>query len=370
MPVPRALSWRRKLFWGLLCTFVALGIPEIVLRLCLFRIRIPAPATVYAWPAADAQMNDLGFFLQPDEHCFYDLRPGVRYSYRNTPMDVINSAGLRGPDISPTKATAIRIACFGDSSTFGMCVSDQLTWVRQLEGLLRERHTGGNIETLNAGVVGYTVLQGKHKYESKVRPFHPAIALLAFGAINEKMPALGSSDLERDATWERDYRWHVRRVADCIWNLRTVQFAGRSLLELRARQRNQLIVQCQLGQANFEAGRAYQCRMSDDEFRETLTQFVMELKQDQCIPVLVNPHRRGSTEARYPQVLALSQAIFAVAETENIEVFDCNELFKRNPDYEREYFADTHHPNANGNRVIAEGAAQFLDSLIRELRHH
>src|SRR5262245_16666817 len=93
--VRRALGWKRKVVWGLLVTAIAFGVPEMALRVCLFRVRIPAPATVYAWPAADAQMDDLGFFLQPDENCFYDLRPGARYSYRNSTMDVINAAGFR-----------------------------------------------------------------------------------------------------------------------------------------------------------------------------------------------------------------------------------------------------------------------------------
>src|SRR5262245_24432140 len=141
-------------------------------------------------------MQDLGYFLQPDPHAFYDLRPGAQYSYFGTPMDTINPDGFRGPSVRKEHAGCLRIACLGDSSTFGMCVSEALSWPRQLEGLLRERRTGKPIDVINAGVIGYSVLQGQRKYEAKVRPYNPDFAVLAFGAINDQMPAGDAPDLE------------------------------------------------------------------------------------------------------------------------------------------------------------------------------
>jgi lysophospholipase L1-like esterase len=41
-------------------------------------------------------------------------------------------------------------------------------------------------------------------------------------------------------------------------------------------------------------------------------------------------------------------------------------LFKAQPNFEAEYFSDTHHPNARGNRVIAEALAQFFAEFMAE----
>src|SRR5262245_61103169 len=95
----RTLSWNRKLIWGLLLSGVILALHEAVLPLCLYEVPVPPPATLCAWPSADAQMTDLGYFLRPDETCFYDLRPGARYSYHNSVWDVVNESGMRGPNI-------------------------------------------------------------------------------------------------------------------------------------------------------------------------------------------------------------------------------------------------------------------------------
>jgi lysophospholipase L1-like esterase len=343
-----------------------LSIPEIALRLCLFEVQLPPPATVCAWPAADAQMADLGYFLQPDPASFYDLRPGAQYGYRTAAMDTINRHGFRGPDLPLQDRGAIRIVCLGDSSTFGMCVSEQMTWPRQLEGILREKHAR-SIDVINGGVIGFTVLQGLRKYQAKIREFKPDIALVAFGAINEQMPALGASDVTRASAWQQDYRRHLGKVSDIVWRLRSVQLVGGGLVEARWRERRELIHKCQSAQASFETGRDYQPRMSYDEFQRYLEEFIRALRQDQCSPVLINPHRKSSTEQRYPQVLRLSEIILQLAETEDVPVLDCNELFKRNPNHEIEYFADMHHPNSLGNRVIAESAADFLKTHLEAL---
>jgi lysophospholipase L1-like esterase len=363
----RALSWHRKLIWGLLVSGVIVSLPEALLRLCLFEVPVPPPATLCAWPSADAQMTDLGYFLRPDMTCFYDLRPGARYSYEDGPADVINESGMRGPNIPRGAKNAVRIACFGDSSTFGMCVSEELTWVRQLEGLLREARQRRNLETINAGVIGYTVYQGRAKYHARVRTLKPDVALLAFGAINEQLPAMGASDVARGATWGHEYYRHVHGIADRVWALRTVQLVGQKALEARQRERTALMAAWHRAYGEFEAGRPYQSRMSYDEFRTCLTQFIDDLRHDKCLPILVNPHRRESTEKRYPQVLPLSEVILDVARSSDVLLLDCNELFKQNPNYETEYFADTHHPNECGNRVIAAAAAEFLLPIVGAL---
>ena len=60
-----------------------------------------------------------------------------------------NSIGLRGPELADPKPE-IRIACVGDSVTFGWGVSYEESYPARLERLLIER--GRSVEVLNAGV--------------------------------------------------------------------------------------------------------------------------------------------------------------------------------------------------------------------------
>src|SRR5206468_3871404 len=111
-------------------------------------------------------------------------------------------------------------------------------------------------------------------------------------------------------------------------------------------------------------------RLSYEEFAQCLEKLLDAIGKDGSTAILMNPHRRESTEQRFPQLLQLSQIILAIGAERAVPVFDCNQQFKRNPNYEAEYFADTHHPNAKGNRVIAEGLSEFLCEHIEALRIH
>lgn len=91
-----------------------------------------------------------------------------------------NSHGLRMREIPAEKPPGVfRIACLGDSCTFGWMVPEETCYPRMLETLLREE--GRNVEVLNFGVPGYTSFHGKRQFENQVLRFGPDIAALAFG---------------------------------------------------------------------------------------------------------------------------------------------------------------------------------------------
>ena len=348
---------------------LVVGLPELLLRLILFRVDVPRPGTVCAWLAVDEELQDLSYFLMPDEHCFYDVRPGAHYSYFATPMDAINRDGFRGPPLWEYPPR-IRIVCLGDSSTFGMCVSEAMTWCRQLEGQLREQYVGEAIEVVNAGVIGYTVYHGLQKYRHKIRKLSPNIVILAFGAVNEQMPsATGNTILKRADSWQRNYSSFRQNWLNHVWDLRIVQFLGQPLLEARKKQREYLSKKELLNSAKFERGEPYTPCMSYSEFRGCLQELCDEVRVDGATVVLVNPHRRHSTEAKYPQLLPLSEIIVDVAQSRQIALFDANRLFKNNSAFEVEYFADTHHPNVAGNRVLAQGLVSILIPIIDKRLH-
>jgi hypothetical protein len=179
------------------------------------------------------------------------------------------------------------------------------------------------------------------------------------------MPAIGRTDHERAATWNQDFGL-LSQGSELVWKLRTVQVLGQRLLKARQAQRNELIASCEKGMVRFEKGEPYTPRMSYEQFEFYLRAFVRQLRADGCSPVLMNPPRRNKTELEYPQVLPLSRIILDVAAETDTPLFDGNQFFKSYPNCDAEYFADTHHPNAKGNRLLAEEIAQFVDGLLRQ----
>jgi hypothetical protein len=107
--------------------------------------------------------------------------------------DVLDEHGCRNAPLAPARRPGVaRIAALGDSTAFGRGVDARACWIEVAAHTLVER--GIPCEALNAGVVGFTVRQGRERYERVVRPFAPDVVVLSFGAFEEHTPALGRSD--------------------------------------------------------------------------------------------------------------------------------------------------------------------------------
>lgn len=93
----------------------------------------------------------------------------------------INRLGLRGRETTvPKPEKVFRIACLGDSFTFGYGVDDGETWPAQLEAQLRADPGGRRVEVLNFGVSGYDTVQEVRQLQVKVMAFSPDVVLLGW----------------------------------------------------------------------------------------------------------------------------------------------------------------------------------------------
>jgi lysophospholipase L1-like esterase len=124
--------------------------------------------------------------------------PHVPESLRGNPVwnVSINSQGFRGPDFSLTKRpSSFRIACVGDSWTFGANVSQDRTFPQRVAALLEREHPGVEFEVLNLGVMGYSSRQGLELLKRYVLDLQPDIVLIGF-AMND---AIVSGWRDKDA---------------------------------------------------------------------------------------------------------------------------------------------------------------------------
>lgn len=196
---------RRKRVLGtialaLVSLFLAFAIPEVLLRL------FGAYFSRNVFGEAEDHMKGIGGlfaetqryevehgivqppnFLRPSD-LLWSLVPGYDHEItRLPPIDrakptfrvKVNALGFRGPLPSKRK-DVFRVLCLGDSITFGDKLDEEDSFPAVLERLLQARWPDADVEVLNAGVPGYSSLQGVALWE-KLRKYDPAVVVVAFG---------------------------------------------------------------------------------------------------------------------------------------------------------------------------------------------
>ena len=89
-----------------------------------------------------------------------------------------NAQRMKGPIAQiPKPPGVLRIMAYGDSNTDG---PDQDGWTEHLADAVA-RHTGRDVEVLNAGVAGYSSHQGLLRFQEDVSRFEPDVVLVSFG---------------------------------------------------------------------------------------------------------------------------------------------------------------------------------------------
>ncbi len=91
----------------------------------------------------------------------------------------INSLGFRGAELRESKDPGtFRIACLGDSFTFGHGVTEEATYASQLEEILNVEAGEPRFETQNFGIGGYNTDQELIVLRTKALRFEPDLVIL------------------------------------------------------------------------------------------------------------------------------------------------------------------------------------------------
>src|SRR5579883_2523558 len=160
---PQGLSLRKKAVFLGANAVVGFALVELVAR-CL----LPAPLEWKEHPSR---------FLKPDAARGWSLIPGAQDFTVDKPVSV-NQDGFRDRDFTVEKpAGTFRIACVGDSYTFGWGVNVEDSFPKQLEQSLGKKRP---VEVLNFGVMGYNADQCRVTLEQVALKYQPDLVIYSF----------------------------------------------------------------------------------------------------------------------------------------------------------------------------------------------
>jgi lysophospholipase L1-like esterase len=176
----------------LILTVSLLVVAEIVSRIIGAPILPPNSDFIEAqeWRYAD--------WIDRDPEVFWEYRPSqvIDNNFMKAGRYTINNRGYRGLDFKSEKPAGVtRILCFGESSTFGLGVSDADTWPRQMENKLNQLDPQKRRwEVLNLGVTNYSTLQGIRLARTELPRLDPDIVLTCFSWADHQPSANGVPD--------------------------------------------------------------------------------------------------------------------------------------------------------------------------------
>lgn len=166
----RRISWLRAVASKTLVVKILLALFFLVQPLYMLECALD-PFTPKPRGAIFVQDRELGWKLRPDT----ENRWGGGFWVK------INSKGLRGPEIDYAKSPNVtRILYLGDSATFGFGVMNHKnTFPYQIEAIL-ENDLHCEIETINAGVGGYSPWQEYIYLSQEGTKYNPDLVVVAF----------------------------------------------------------------------------------------------------------------------------------------------------------------------------------------------
>jgi lysophospholipase L1-like esterase len=147
----------------------------------------------------------------------------------------LDSRGYRNAEIAlARKPGVLRVACIGDSWTFGMNVDQDRSYPARLAEVLRAALGGTPVEVVNFGVLGYSSFQGRQLLTSAVFDFQPDIVALGFGMNDSEVAGYR----DRDMVGNGDPPKWTARVRDSVAGLESYKLLRYYAQTLRFRPKS------------------------------------------------------------------------------------------------------------------------------------
>ncbi len=359
--VARLSNWQGRLL-AVLAGLALLGAAEILLRLFGYEYAVETVAFRFVGPDVLALPQ-----VVRDRRLFWRLKPGAPEVGMPAGSGVTNPAGFRGT-VVPSRRTpgVLRVACLGDSITYGVCVPYEKTYVG-LAGHTLEYRLGTHVEMVDAGCPGYSSYQGRRLLESEIVPLAPDVVTLLFGSWNDFTPAIGGDDEAKGS--------HQRLP---VWTDAILATVGRSRLFMVVAHAHDLVAGGQRDprfghrtmdeyMKGFARGRPPEGeRVPPEKFRANLASMVRLLRAHGIQPVLITPPLTAQSQREYPVYRIYCDTVHEVGQAEGVKVVQAAEHLAGWEARGEGVFADWVHPNALGHEIVAAVLTPVLIDAMRE----
>lgn len=290
-------------------------------------------------------------------------QPNGRGLHAGVPV-AFNGFGYRDAERSPQPAPGtVRVLALGDSVTFGMGVAQERTYPRQAEVLLSAAR-GAPVEVLNLGMPGYNTLHQLAQLRELGLGLQPKIVVVGFlyndielssaqkgeGVVKdqpvESLPRKIKSGINGAYLWLKQHSlfvaWLSPRLANALRPLGVKGFG-------------------QVGEIKD------QYVDSNPNWRR-MQQALLEMKQLTAergieLVVMIIPAMAKFSDATYP-IKEYHQAVAGFCRSNGIKVLDLLPAFWGGDGTQYWISATDGHPNAQGQKIIAEALAAYLAPLL------
>ncbi len=296
-------------------------------------------------------------YFKKDAKLFWRLRPNIQEgteflvegSYRT------NALGLRG-DRAITTADDLRIACFGNSCTFGWRLNENETYPEQLERKLDQSEDLRGSYVFNCGIPGYSSFQGWGFMQEYLPILKPHYVTICYGW-NDHWAA--GFDLE-DKNQQSPPQWvlDIQNVASESYLYRATKY----LLLSRSEKSREYTYNRQ----------SPTYRVSLDDYRDNLRQMINYCLNHGIKPIILTApipdiEPGVDTPMETYHMLYCQIGVFT-AEEMNVPVVDAAAMFVEHPEFWDDPKKDFIHYNAKGAEFIAKELARVIsqDQISRQ----
>jgi lysophospholipase L1-like esterase len=290
---------------------------------------------------------------EPDRKLYWRLKPNQDcYTKIDRRPVHINSHGTRGPEFQTEKpADTIRILSLGDSRTFGWGLSDEETYSRRLEQLLRER-SGKAVEVINAGVNAWSYPQMQVYFRDEGVRFRPDFVIVAEANLWTQFSEQNSPEFVDQFLGRVRLKNLLRRFA--LYHF----FIEVQLQDFYQRHRTKFIP------VDPKQDQFFKEQQQDDPdkvFREAIHNLCLTAKTNGVQPILLYlPTANDLGKTNESQVLRVKRE---VAHQTGEPLVDLTAQLS--PQGKALYLdADPVHLNAQGNMIVAERLIQILTNHL------
>lgn len=340
----------RRFILGTAAALIILAAFECLLRLAGFRYERSVSYMEFNFP----RPHELHQIFEPDPDLLWKMRPNYDFGEGFEPL---NRFGFRGPWVSPAKKNGtLRVACLGDSVTFGR---PEAGYPRIMAGLLEDR-LDKPVEVMNLGVPGYSSWQGKRLIRKILDQYHPDVVVVLFGW-NDHWLAKGFPDSDQVLGKKPDIA-----PPNPLARLRIYQLLNKIAAAATVRLEKPPSV----------------LRVAPPDYRANLAEIIEATQRAKARPVLATaPSAIPTGEVpdflthlgfiREPQELKAlhdeyNDIVREIARERSIELVDLDLIFKGR-DVASLYDSpgdDVIHPNAEGYRLMAESLAESIATVV------